>query len=127
VPEDKLNSYINAFDKGISIESPPENFEGKNVALKDLLIDETAKTEARAVAGQMKQEISCLLKRLKEREKEVIRMRYGLKSGVAPRTLEEIGKSFNVTKECVRQTELRALGKMRAICEQEGLLEAYLN
>lgn len=127
LPEDKLNSYISAFDKGISIESTPENFEGKNTALKDLLVDENARTEAFAEAQQMKQEISKLLERLKMREKEVIRMRYGLKSGDAPRTLEEIGKCFNVTKECIRQTELRALGKMRAICEQEGLLEAYLN
>lgn len=127
VPEDKLNSYISAFDKGISIESTPESFEGKNVALKDLLVDENARTEALAESEQMKQEISKLLERLKEREKEVIRMRYGLKSGDSPRTLEEIGKCFNVTKECIRQTELRALGKMRTICEQEGLLEAYLN
>ena len=55
-------------------------------------------------------------------------MRYGLDSSCfKPKTLEEIGKMFGVTKECIRQTELRAIKKMRSFCDKENLLLAYLN
>lgn len=49
---------------------------------------------------------------LKEREQSVIKMRFGLEN-FARTTLEDIGKMFGVTKECIRQTEMRALNKLR--------------
>ena len=61
-----------------------------------------------------------MISTLKEREQDVVRMRFGLENH-ARKTLEEIGKLFGVTKECIRQTEARALNKMRA----NGLLNCY--
>ena len=53
-----------------------------------------------------------LLKNLKEREQKVITMRFGI-GGNEKQTLEEIGKIYGVTKECIRQTEARALNKLK--------------
>ncbi|HSA06244.1 MAG TPA: sigma-70 family RNA polymerase sigma factor [Candidatus Gastranaerophilales bacterium] len=127
LPETKLNNYIGAFNKAVSIDSAFETSDGKNVNLESFILDENSKTETEAEIKQLKQEISGVLEKLKMREKEVIRMRYGLQSDIEPQTLEEIGKKFGVTKECIRQTEIRALDKIRIICEQEGLLGVYIN
>lgn len=61
---------------------------------------------------------------LKEREQEVVKMRYGL-GNMAKRTLEEIGNIYGVTKECIRQTELRALKKMKA--QGQDVLACYID
>ena len=53
-----------------------------------------------------------MLKTLTTREEEVLRLRFGLKDG-RPRTLEEVGKVFNVTRERIRQIEAKALRKLR--------------
>ena len=60
----------------------------------------------------MKKEIANVVSTLKEREQTVIKMRFGLED-CAKSTLEDIGKLFGVTKECIRQTEARALNKLR--------------
>ncbi len=127
MPESKLKSYIEAFNKSISIDSALETSDGKNVSLSEFILDENFKTEVEAEVMQLKQDIFNLLERLKNREKEVITMRFGLQCDIKPQTLEEIGRKFGVTKECIRQTEIRALGKIREICKKEGILEAYLN
>ena len=59
---------------------------------------------------------------LKDREQTVIKMRFGLEN-FAKTTLEDIGKLYGVTKECIRQTELRALKKMR----NNTLLSCYVD
>lgn len=126
IPESKLENYISAFNRSVSIDSAYESNEGKNVSLADFLLDENSKTDLEIEINQLRQGLSNLLQRLKVREKEVIKMRYGLESDIKPQTLEEIGKKFGLTKECIRQTELRALSKMRSICEKEGLLKEFL-
>ena len=61
----------------------------------------------------MKKEIVKLLNNnLKEREQKVITLRFGL-AGAQKQTLEEIGRMYGVTKECIRQTEARALNKLK--------------
>ena len=62
---------------------------------------------------ELKREISNVVSTLKEREQAVIKMRFGLEN-FAKTTLEDIGKLYGVTKECIRQTEMRALSKMRS-------------
>ncbi len=122
----KLSSYINAFNKAVSIDSTFETSDGKTVGLAEFLTDENSVAEVEAEVKQLKQEIFAVLEKLKNREKEVIKMRYGIQCDIQPQTLEEIGKKLGVTKECIRQTEFRALGKLRKICEEEGLLAVYL-
>ncbi|OQY10185.1 MAG: RNA polymerase sigma factor RpoD [Fusobacteriia bacterium 4572_132] len=60
----------------------------------------------------LKEQLSTVLKTLSEREEKVLRLRYGLDDG-CPRTLEEVGKIFNVTRERIRQIEVKALRKLR--------------
>ena len=65
---------------------------------------------------ELKKEIANVVSTLKEREQAVIKMRFGLEN-FTKTTLEEIGKNFGVTKECIRQTETRALNKLKnSIC-----------
>ena len=68
-------------------------------------------------------DIKNVISTLKEREQEVVKMRYGL-DDTERYTLEEIGNIYGVTKECIRQTELRALKKMKMT--GENLLSCYI-
>ena len=60
----------------------------------------------------LKEQLSDVLKTLTPREEKVLRLRFGLDDG-RPRTLEEVGKEFNVTRERIRQIEAKALRKLR--------------
>ena len=60
----------------------------------------------------MKGQLADVLKTLTPREEKVLRLRFGLEDG-RPRTLEEVGKEFNVTRERIRQIEAKALRKLR--------------
>ena len=62
---------------------------------------------------ELKRDLISVVATLKEREQAVIKMRFGLENCVKT-TLEDIGKMFGVTKECIRQTEMRALNKLKA-------------
>jgi RNA polymerase primary sigma factor len=59
-----------------------------------------------------REQLDQVLAKLTDRERDVVRMRFGLDDG-SPRTLEEVGQHFHVTRERVRQIELRALKKLR--------------
>ena len=63
-----------------------------------------------------------LKKELNEREEQVLRLRYGLDDG-APKTLEEVGKIFEVTRERIRQIEVKAINKLKNIKKKKGLEE----
>ena len=127
LPENKLNRYIGAFNKSISIDTAFENSNGQSVGLSEFLFDENSVTELQTDVKQLRQDVFSTLEKLKGREKEVIKRRYGLDSDIAPQTLEEIGNKLGVTKECIRQTEIRALGKIRVIFDEEGLSTVYSN
>jgi RNA polymerase sigma factor (sigma-70 family) len=65
-----------------------------------------------AASGLLPDEIVRLLAPLEDREREILRLRYGLDRG-EPRTLEEVGAHFNLTRERIRQIEARAMSKLR--------------
>ncbi|MBQ3641492.1 RNA polymerase subunit sigma, partial [bacterium] len=73
----------------------------------------------------MKKDVVKLLTGLKDREQKVILFRFGL-DGREKQTLEEIGKFYGVTKECIRQTESRALNKLRNNKQSLELLTSYV-
>jgi RNA polymerase sigma factor (sigma-70 family) len=76
---------------------------------------------------QMRSAVRRILDQLDERERQVIMYRYGLVDRNSPQTLEEVGNRFGVTKERIRQIELRAMNKLRQIAAEERLDTGLLN
>lgn len=124
--EKKIDNYLNAYIKSISIDAKFELNDGSQVNFSDFLEDSSYKVEKNAEFDNLKQDLNKLLSKLKKREEEIIRMRFGL-GQISSKTLDEIGKYYGVTKECIRQTEIRAIKKMRNACIDEEYLDAYLN
>jgi RNA polymerase sigma factor (sigma-70 family) len=90
----------------------PVGAEGET-ELADVVADSSAPTPFDvAAAGMLGEEIERLLSRLGERERQILRLRYGLDRG-EPRTLEEVGLELNLTRERIRQIERTALAKLR--------------
>lgn len=95
----------------VSLETPIGEEEDSH--LGDFIEDIKTKTPAEHVAGNMlRQQLFGVLDTLTPREEKVLRLRYGIDDG-KPRTLEEVGKAFNVTRERIRQIEAKALRKLR--------------
>ena len=110
--ESKINNYLNAYKKTLSLEGDYEIQNGSEVKLIDIIEDEKTSVQAKIEYEAMKKDVVNLLNGLKEREQKVITLRFGL-DGMQKQTLEEIGKIYGVTKECIRQTEARALNKLK--------------
>ena len=109
--EDKVMEIMQIAREPASLETPIGEEDDSN--LGDFVADSNVVTPEGNVENVMLREhIDSLLKDLKERERQVIELRFGLKDG-HPRTLEEIGKEFNVTRERIRQIEAKALRKLR--------------
>jgi len=112
ISAEKIDTFLNAYSKTISIESGLENSDGKEMNIADIIEDKKASATQEVEFEDLKTDILNVISTLKEREQEVVKLRYGLEDNTK-KTLEEIGNIYGVTKECIRQTELRALKKMR--------------
>lgn len=124
ISADKIDTYLSAYSKSISLEGGFENDNGKETSLADILADEKANVHSSVEFEGLKNDLEMVVSKLKEREQDVVRMRYGL-GNVAKKTLEEIGNIYGVTKECIRQTELRALKKMKV--QGQEVLSCYID
>ncbi len=124
IEPNKIDAFLNAYNKSLSIEGEFELSSGKEVTMADILVDENASVTRDIELEALKNDIQLVVSKLKEREADVVRMRYGLDE-IGRSTLEEIGNIYGVTKECIRQTELRAIKKIRLLVEKEGLLAGY--
>ena len=109
---DKIDSYLSAYSSTISIEGTFDANNGSELNVADVLEDEKTSVEENIEYEELKKDIHQVISVLKEREQTVIKMRFGLEN-FAKTTLEDIGKIFGVTKECIRQTEMRALNKLK--------------
>ena len=125
IEPDKIETFLSAYTKTISIERGLERMDGKELNVEDILEDEKASVSANAEYENLKNDIELVISTLKEREQDVVKMRYGL-GNAARLTLEEIGNIYGVTKECIRQTELRALQKMRLSALSQEILSGYI-
>lgn len=95
------------------------------VFVEEQIADSMAESpEKQAALAILRKEVSQLLKYLPDREQKVLRLRFGLDDGV-PRTLEEVGREFNVTRERIRQIEAKALEKLQ-VKAQELKLQDYI-
>lgn len=124
IAPDKIEMFLSAYTKTISIENGLEKNNGKELNVADILADDTTLISENIEFQALKNDLNNVIETtLKEREQEVVKMRYGL--GDTERyTLEEIGNIYGVTKECIRQTELRALKKMKM--SGADLLSCYI-
>ena len=113
IEPDKIDTFLSAYSKSLSLESSLNNDENKDMTLAEIIRDENASVEEEIEYEGLKNDIYNIVSRLKDREQEVVKMRFGL-GNTAKKTLEEIGNLYGVTKECIRQTEMRALKKMKA-------------
>ena len=109
---EKIDTYLSAFSSAVSIEGSFDANNGSELAVAEVIADDKKSIEESIEFEELKQEISNVVSTLKEREQTVIKMRFGLED-FTKTTLEDIGKIYGVTKECIRQTEARALNKLR--------------
>lgn len=112
IEPEKIDTYLSAYTSTVSIEGTFDANNGSELNVAEVVADESSTVEENIEFEELKKEIANVVSTLKEREQTVIKMRFGLGDCVKT-TLEDIGKMFGVTKECIRQTEMRALNKMR--------------
>ena len=106
-----MREILKIAQEPISLETPIGEEEDSH--LGDFIPDEDAPAPAEAAAyNLLKEQLKEVLDTLTPREEKVLRLRFGLDDGRA-RTLEEVGREFNVTRERIRQIEAKALRKLR--------------
>ena len=111
ISEDKVREILKIAQEPVSLETPIGEEEDSH--LGDFIPDEDVPAPADAAAFSMlKEQLVEVLDTLTEREQKVLKLRFGLEDGRA-RTLEEVGKRFDVTRERIRQIEAKALRKLR--------------
>ena len=111
ITPDKVREIQKIALEPVSLETPIGEEDDSH--LGDFIPDDDAPAPAEAVAVTLlKEQLMDVLNSLTPREAKVLRLRYGLDDGKA-RTLEEVGKEFNVTRERIRQIEAKALRKLR--------------
>ena len=125
IETDKINNYLNAYKQTLSLEADYEMQNGSEVKLVDIIEDKSSSVTREIEYESLKKDIVSMLNSLKDREQKVITMRFGL-DGSERQTLEEIGKLYGVTKECIRQTEARALSKLKNSEISLNLFESYV-
>lgn len=111
IPVEKVREIIKIAQEPVSLETPIGEEEDSH--LGDFIPDEDAPAPAEAAAFMLlKEQLEDVLDTLTAREEKVLRLRFGLDDG-RPRTLEEVGQVFGVTRERIRQIEAKALRKLR--------------
>ena len=111
MPEDRVREILKISQEPVSLETPIGEEEDSH--LGDFIPDDNMPVPADAAAFTMlREQLDEILDTLTDRERKVLTLRFGLIDGRA-RTLEEVGKEFNVTRERIRQIEAKALRKLR--------------
>ena len=111
MPVEKVREILRVAQEPVSLETPIGEEEDSH--LGDFIPDDEAQAPVDAASqALMREQLTEVLKTLTPREARVLSLRYGLEDG-NPKTLEEVGKEFNVTRERIRQIEAKALRKLR--------------
>lgn len=111
MPEEKVREILRVAQEPVSLETPIGEEEDSH--LGDFIPDDDALAPADAASmSLLKEQLAEVLQTLTPREAKVLSLRFGLEDG-NPKTLEEVGKEFNVTRERIRQIEAKALRKLR--------------
>ncbi|UEA59273.1 sigma-70 family RNA polymerase sigma factor [Gordonia otitidis] len=122
IPAEKIADLLDHSRDPVSLDMPVGSDE--EAPLGDFIEDaEATSAESAVIAGLLHSDVRAVLATLDEREQQVIRMRYGLDDG-QPRTLDQIGRMFGLSRERVRQIEREVMGKLRQ-GERAERLRAY--
>jgi len=124
VPVERVREILKISQEPVSLETPVGEEDDSH--LGDFIQDNNIPVPAEEAAYTLlREQLEEVMETLTEREEKVIRLRYGLGDG-RPRTLEEVGKEFNVTRERIRQIEAKALRKLRHP-SRSRILKDYLD
>ena len=119
VPLDEVQKVFDVAQVPVSLDTPIG--EEQDAHLGDFIEDRSVASAAEVVINNnLKQRTAAVLKTLSSREKKILKMRFGLEDG-NPQTLEQVGESFAVTRERIRQIEAKALRKLRHPSRSQGL------
>ena len=110
ISEEKVCEIMMAALDPVSLETPVG--EEEDSKLEDFVQDSAQSVERTVMQTRLKEQVDEALRKLPEREEQVLRLRFGLDDG-RERTLEEVGREFNVTRERIRQIEAKALRRLR--------------
>ena len=110
ISEEKVCEIMMAALDPVSLETPVG--EEEDSKLEDFVQDSAQSVERTVMQARLKEQVDEALRKLPEREEQVLRLRFGLDDG-RERTLEEVGREFNVTRERIRQIEAKALRRLR--------------
>ena len=105
----------------LSLAAPLGRDDGRTLS-DTLAADPADDPEQSLVDSNLSERLASAVRALPNREAQIVSLRFGL-SGQRACTLEEIGHRFGVSRERIRQIEARALGRMRAICDAQGLAD----
>jgi RNA polymerase primary sigma factor len=124
LPVERVQQIMKMAQQPISLQSPVGD--GDDTSFGDFIEDKSAENPSDVTSySLLREKLSDVLTTLTERERKILEMRFGLADGYE-RTLEEIGKMYNVTRERIRQIEAKALRKLRhptRVRHLQGFLE----
>jgi RNA polymerase primary sigma factor len=125
MPAERVRKILDMARHPASLDAPME--EGEDSFLGDFIEDErTGGPEEEASRQMLKEQVDDILRKLSDRERQILQMRYGLTDD-RPRTLEEVAKEFGITRERIRQIETRILRKLRYARYGASKLRGYLD
>ncbi len=125
MPAERVRKILDMARHPASLDAPME--EGEDSFLGDFIEDErTGGPEEEASRQMLKEQVDDILRKLTDRERQILQMRYGLTDD-RPRTLEEVAKEFGITRERIRQIETRILRKLRYARYGASKLRGYLD
>jgi RNA polymerase primary sigma factor len=125
IPVEKVNEIVKISQEPVSLETPVG--EENDSSIGDFVPDDKQEAPEQAVTSMhLKEQLNEVLGTLTDREQKVLRLRYGLDDG-KPRTLEEVGREFGVTRERIRQIEAKAMRKLSHSASKSKKLRDYLD
>ncbi len=117
----KLSSLMKSAQSTISIETPA-NQKDDSSKIADFIIDDSHLTpDTKVTQENLLTDVKRMLNVLNPKERDVLIMRYGLNDNGQKKTLDEIGKFYNVSRERIRQIETRAISKLKKMCRNQNL------